>query len=267
MVKNGNNNQLNKVRFEIAKLNYIDLKAPKEYQEAQSGRKMYDSLNLVSSVAPNFVIDGKEVSARDILSKVQRSNSNENDYLLFLTEAFRKTFKDAKAKIPNESILKELIANCCQYQSFINTKVLLSSNLIPVEQQRNAVHINCNSSNCVELKINREQDIISKDKENSWKGSSIPLSSSLEFKLKSNDNEIEYTDGKLFLTLTSKSMEVEQDRSLFFRLIEAVRALLHKAFGKENVKEVKHEFEFYEPKSIINGPQVENIESINPNIH
>ncbi|GHM58924.1 MAG: hypothetical protein sL5_10140 [Candidatus Mesenet longicola] len=258
---------LSKVKFEVGKLNYNHLKAPKEYQEAQSGKEMYDSLNIVNNPT-SFVINGNEVSARNILSKVQRSNSNENDYLSSLTEAFRKIFEGAGAKTPNESILKELITSGHKYESFVSMNALLGSNLSVKGGHYKKMHINCSDSNCVELKINSEGAFnICDEMVNPLPDSLVSLSSSLEFKLKAKNEEVEYTDGKLSLTLTPKSMEVEQDRSLFSKLVEAIKALLYKAFGKENVKEIKHDFKFYEPKSIINGPQVENINSKSPNIH
>lgn len=112
MVKKNRGNKPNKVKFEIAKLNYIDLKAS---QEAQSGKTMYYRLNSVGSDAPNFVINGKEISFRDTLPKIQqKSYDNKKNYHSLLIEAFRETFKDAGTQVPSESILKELITNCNQ---------------------------------------------------------------------------------------------------------------------------------------------------------
>ncbi|MGL9779277.1 MAG: hypothetical protein ACR5K5_03360 [Wolbachia sp.] len=102
------------LKAQAEKFDFSKLRAGKDNAEANSGKQAYKDLNRM-----NFVINGKIINT-DLIAKLYQEynsllpkNGDENeDYRPFAKEVFKRMFSDAGARVPNDSILKELITNC-----------------------------------------------------------------------------------------------------------------------------------------------------------
>ncbi|MEY2392829.1 hypothetical protein [Wolbachia endosymbiont of Tettigetta isshikii] len=150
-----------------------------------------------------------------------------NNYRPIAKEIFKEMFQYAKATVPSNSILEELVTNCNQssyYGGGLVTNVLAPA-LFPHElmlQSQGTIHINCINRNCVSIKSDNEISItdtklLTHDCD-SKEAVICQLNDSLEFTLESQDDKdgVTYKKGKLSLTIP-KELESYQDggKSLF----------------------------------------------------
>ncbi len=278
-----NNSSLSKVKFEVDKLNYSDLQANKNVSDKinfPNGKFIINNqpmnLQFINDVYNNeekklkFIEEAKQNANNDHYNGEKKLELikkwfEDNDQLNI--EIFKKKLLEPmKLPIPSDYIIQELITCCYLYESFITTNVLLNSNLLnEIGYDHNKkVYINFINPNCVQVNVNTEGKFFIDDEtkgiSQSHGSGLLSLSSSLEFKLKCNNKEeVEYTDGKLSLTVTPNSFEVEKGQNLFSKAIEVIKELLEKLFGKERVTMKEYKFEFNEPKSVIDKPEVHNV--------
>ncbi|WP_339046955.1 hypothetical protein [Candidatus Mesenet endosymbiont of Phosphuga atrata] len=190
---------------------------------------------------------------KHLLPKSTDENAN---YRPFLIEAFKKLFTHAQAEVPDDSIIQELITNCNQagYFAYLaegNPYDYKAEYSLITFNPSKVISINCDSPNCAEIKINAETPVgcaeygnVQLD-ENEEKYIIGHLSSSLEFKLESQVDEVKCTDGKLSFTFPQELM---QDKNLLAKIIEWFKEL----FGLEiKGSVIEHSFD----KAEIDKPQ------------
>ncbi|GHM58925.1 MAG: hypothetical protein sL5_10130 [Candidatus Mesenet longicola] len=242
---NVRNDLVSTLQFEVEKLDYSKLKAGEDNQSAQSGGTMYLDLTRMHNT---LIINGRKMIDDDndqeekeslidktmeevdeslnLLYELDYGNKCEN-YHPYLKKVFKKIFQYAGAKVPNESIIQELITNCNQagYEATLCTPGLFLAlqefGLTAMGFDR-TIHIDCHDPNSVALKIDMKTPLY-EQYEGGKVGKKIgSLPASLEFKLKSQENKVEYIDGKLSLTLPK---ELEQDKDLLAKIIEWFKEL------------------------------------------
>lgn len=140
-------------------------------------------------------------------------------------------FQYAKAAVPSDSILEELVTNCNQssYRGGGLVTNVLAPALFPHElmlQSQGTIHINCTNRNCVSIKSDNEisitdtkllTELLANDYDPK-EAVICQLNNSLEFTLESQDGKdsVTYKKGKLSLTIP-KELKSYQDsgKSLF----------------------------------------------------
>ncbi|MGL9718836.1 MAG: hypothetical protein ACR5K9_09560 [Wolbachia sp.] len=181
-------------------------------------------------------------------------NSQNGDYRPFAKAVFREMFKYAKAQVPSDLILEELITNCNQagYEAALTTDILFpafnQSKLTLLTPQK-IINISCKNPNCVELKSHMEVPVMDRglipSVENAKEAIICNLQGLLGFTLEFQDGEddITYTNGKLSLTVPRKLRDYKIDgRSLF----DIIREYFYKFCEKLGFKfetEIGHNFE------------------------
>ncbi|MDG7055433.1 MAG: hypothetical protein LJD31_02700 [Wolbachia endosymbiont of Menacanthus eurysternus] len=171
---------------------------------------------------------GKKLySSEEQVSLLKEEVKKNNNYRPIAKEIFKEMFQYAKATVPSNSILEELVTNCNQSSYYGGGLVInvLAPALFPHElmlQSQGTIHINCTNRNCVSIKSDNEMSITdtkllthSCDPEEAV---ICQLNNSLEFTLESQDGKdgVTYKDGKLSLTIP-KELKSYQDggKSLF----------------------------------------------------
>ncbi|MGL9717312.1 MAG: hypothetical protein ACR5K9_01170 [Wolbachia sp.] len=167
------------------------------------------------------------------------------DYRPFTKEVFKEMFEYAKAQVPSDSILEELVTNCNQ-AAYLGALYGEDKPLFYVADAYNLVfsssnvtHIDCRSPNHATVRV--EGKISTRAVANPEK--ETYMDSSLEFALKSQDNKdgVTYKDGKLSLTVPRELDAINQEeqlqsndiakKSLFDSIIESFLILIEKFVG------------------------------------
>ncbi|MDG7053635.1 MAG: hypothetical protein LKM45_07290 [Wolbachia endosymbiont of Alcedoecus sp.] len=209
----------------------------------------------------NFVINKKDIDQNFInqlyakhASLIENNENGEKNYRPFAKEVFKEMFKYAKAEVPSDPILEELVTNCNQagYEGALTTDIFCpafaQSKLSLLALTQKTVNISCKSQNCVELRSHMEvpvmdQGLVSSVKNDNHKEAIIcNLQGSLEFTLESQDGKdgVTYKDGKLSLTVPEELRdypvinEMRQSKSLFDVIKEIFLQLIEKVFGHTN---------------------------------
>ncbi|MFP3035972.1 MAG: hypothetical protein ACEY3A_03040 [Wolbachia sp.] len=171
---------------------------------------------------------GKKLySSEEQVFLLKKEVKKNNNYRQIAKKIFKEMFQYAKATVPSNSILEELVTNCnqCSYYGGGLVTNVLAPALFPHElmlQSQGTIHINCINRNCVSIKSDNEISItdtklLTHDCD-SKEAVICQLNDSLEFTLESQDGKdgITYKKGKLSLTIP-KELESYQDggKSLF----------------------------------------------------
>ncbi|XGA08374.1 MAG: hypothetical protein U0X86_000594 [Wolbachia endosymbiont of Xenopsylla cheopis] len=168
-----------------------------------------------------------------------RNDCNKQYYHQVLTEAFLKVFQHAKAKVPSEHLIQELIVNLNQagYYGTLCHGVFIPSimgcNLVP-HSSTQMVHINCDDVDRIELKISEKINMSKQGCSNPIEEVLASLSGLVKFTLQNDkDNNINYVGMELSdITLqVSEEWTLEQNKGLFLKLIEWIQNFLQSHFG------------------------------------
>ncbi|MDR2548501.1 MAG: hypothetical protein LBC34_03340 [Rickettsiales bacterium] len=178
----------------------------------------------------------------------KREDESKN-YRLFAKEIFKEMFEYAKARVPSDPILEELVTNCNQ-AAYLGALYGEDKPLLHVAKvhelsfrSSSTTHINCSDSNHATVSI--EGKISTRAFANPNE-ELCQLNSSLEFTLESQDGKdgVTYKDGKLLLTVsqelenyhtTNKEEQLQSDdtvkKSLLDIIIESFLILIEKFVG------------------------------------
>ncbi|MCM1001138.1 MAG: hypothetical protein KTV72_02260 [Wolbachia endosymbiont of Melophagus ovinus] len=253
-------NPIATLKAQAKKFDFSKLRAAEDNKGANSGVTMYGDFHRM-----NFVINKKIINETSIHTLIERAwkqyswrklkrslidkgtntygkklySSEEQVFLLkeevkknsnyrpIAKEIFKEMFKYAKARVPSDPILEELVTNCNQSSycgGGLVTNVLAPA-LFPHKLalgSQGTIHINCTNRNCVSIKSDNEISIT--DTKLLTQGCDpeeavmCQLNNSLEFTLNSQDGKdsVTYKKGKLSLTIP-KELKSYQDggKSLF----------------------------------------------------
>jgi len=247
------------LRAQVKDFDFSKLRASENNVGANSGATMY-----VDFPRMNFVINGKSIdktsieplmerawkqyswtelrpsltdeetnaygkkfySSEEQVSLLKEEVKKNNDYRPIAKEIFKEMFQYAKAAVPNDYILEELVTNC--NQSSYHGGGLVTDVLAPalfshklVAESQGIIYINCTDRNCVNVKSDNE--IFITDTKLLTGGCDpkeaviCQLNSSLKFALKSQDGKdgVTYKKGKLSLTVPEELKNYQEgDKSL-----------------------------------------------------
>ncbi|MDR2609037.1 MAG: hypothetical protein LBC06_00390 [Rickettsiales bacterium] len=209
------------LRTQAEGFDFSKLRAGEDNAEATSGYQAYKDINRM-----NFVIQDRTITKKFINELYNRYNNlvESEQYREFAKEVFKEMFKYAKAEVPSDPILEELVTNCNQagYEFIYAPFMSEFSN-------EHALHMDVNSSNVNRrVLINRKKNSDSVSVECS--ASAIPvkvpggknratcdISFSVGFTLNpQGDKSVTYKDGKLSLTVPERLKDYNTgDKSLF----------------------------------------------------
>ncbi|WP_264338122.1 hypothetical protein [Wolbachia endosymbiont (group A) of Cheilosia soror] len=211
------------LRAQAEKFGFSKLRAGKDNAEANSGNTAFLDFQRM-----DFVINGKSIS-RDLIAELYKehdsllpkSEGKNEDYRPFARKVFKEMFKYAKAEVPSDSILEELVINCNQagYEAGVHIEFqgALSQHLFIIESPEKVISIDCVSQNNVSVKSDMTLPIFFQRSDGTFGDKVCDLSSSLEFTLKSQDDKnVTYTNGNLSLTVPERLKDYNiGDKSLF----------------------------------------------------
>ncbi|MGL9718413.1 MAG: hypothetical protein ACR5K9_07130 [Wolbachia sp.] len=252
------------LKAQAKKFDFSKLRAEEDNKEANSGVTMYADFPRMNFVINEKIIDRtligtlmeeawKQYSWRELKRSLIDKGTNiygkklhsseeqvfllkeevkkNNNYRPIAKEIFKKMFKYAKARVPSDPILEELVTNCNQSSYCGGGLVInvLAPALFPHElmlRSQGAIHINCTNRNCVSIKSDNEMSITDTKLLTELLANDCDpkeavicqLNNSLEFTLESQDGKdsVTYKKGKLSLTIP-KELKSYQDggKSLF----------------------------------------------------
>lgn len=212
----------------------------------------------------------------NLLSKGKAGN-----YRPFAKQVFIELFEYAKAEVPSDSILEELITSCNQlgYEGNLHFYVLIpafdQSRLSPLTPTQKIVNISCKSPNCVELKSHMEvpvmdQGLVSSVKNDNHKEAIIcNLQGLLEFTLESQDgkDDVTYTNGKLSLTIPRKLRDYKIDGRNLFDIIQEYFYKFCEKLGFKFEVEIEHNLgNPLEVNSRVKDPDVDPLVEHRPSV-
>ncbi len=211
------------LKTKAGKFDYSQLRTGKDNAEANSGYQAYKDFPRM-----DFVVNKKDIDQNFInqlyakyASLIENDEIGEKNYHPFVKEVFKEMFKYAEAKVPNDSILEELVTNCNQ-AGYVGALYAEDKPLFHVATAHELVfgsshttYINCSDPSRATIRIGEKIAVctLAKPEEELCK-----LDSSLEFTLESQDgkDDVTYKDGKLLLTVPRKLRDYKIDgRNLF----------------------------------------------------
>lgn len=152
-------------------------------------------------------------------------NQNE-DYRLFAKEVFKEMFKHAKAEVPSDSILEELVINCNQagYEaaSLVQAQLALGQHSFIIKSPEKVININHISQNNVSVRSDMTLPMFLQKSDGTIGDKVCDLPSSLEFTLESQDGKdgVTYTNGNLSLTVPRELKNYKIDGKNLFDIIK-----------------------------------------------
>ncbi|GFY65094.1 ankyrin repeat domain protein [Trichonephila inaurata madagascariensis] len=199
------------LEFQLTQSLLSQVKAGENNEDVKSGEVAYKDLHRM-----NFVINGQEID-RNFINKLYagliKNDKGKKNYRLFAKYVFTKMFKHAKAEVPDDSILEELVTNCNQagYLVFLAIKmhnILIGYKLSLNDSDKKTMYIDYSYENCV--RINYTSSMVVRNL-NDLEKKICELDSSLEFTLQSRDSKVKYEDGKITLTIPEQLEDYKAD--------------------------------------------------------
>ncbi|MDG7056897.1 MAG: hypothetical protein LKM43_01985 [Wolbachia endosymbiont of Penenirmus auritus] len=256
-------NPIATLKAQAKKFDFSKLRAAEDNKGANSGETMHGDFHRMNFVINKKIIDKtsihtlierawKQYSWRELKHSLDKGTNahgkklysseeqvfllkeevkKNNNYRPIAKEIFKEMFQYAKAAVPSDSILEELVTNCNQssYRGGGLVTNVLAPALFPHElmlQSQGTIHINCTNRNCVSIKSDNEisitdtkllTELLANDYDPK-EAVICQLNNSLEFTLESQDGKdsVTYKKGKLSLTIP-KELKSYQDsgKSLF----------------------------------------------------
>ncbi|MCM1001132.1 MAG: hypothetical protein KTV72_02230 [Wolbachia endosymbiont of Melophagus ovinus] len=261
------------LKAKVRESEYTNLRSTEETLD--SGYKTYKDLDIDTGIgidsnseykfAHDFVINGKVITndfIKDLYSEhknliLQNKNGKEN-YRLFLKAVFTKMFWHADARIPNNSIMEELITyyNRSGYMSSISFQDLLCPFELRmysfeslVSSYKEKICMDCDDSNCLKFSFNASDGVYGNNQ-----NLVCNLHTSVKFKLKCESKNVTYEEGKVSLTIPRKLKNYKvDDKNLFDIIIEYFQRACEKLGFKF---EAKIEHSLGKPLKVIDEPGV-----------
>uniref|UniRef100_A0A3B0JF35 Uncharacterized protein n=1 Tax=Wolbachia endosymbiont of Aleurodicus floccissimus TaxID=2152762 RepID=A0A3B0JF35_9RICK len=179
--------------FQLTQSLLSQVKAGENNKNANSGKQAYKDLPRVG-----FVINGQVID-KNFVSQL-RDECNQNDQRQIAKHVFTKMFEHAKAEIPNDNLLEELITSCNQagYDGSLLMQlspIFLEHDLqLPNANDRH-IEIVCSDQDSLNVKYCPNMPVKQLGKE------ICRVDAILEFTLKFRDSKVEYENGKVTLAI------------------------------------------------------------------
>lgn len=198
-------NGANTLKFQLTQSLLSQVKASENNRDANSGKQAYKDLPRM-----DFVINGQVID-KNFVSQL-RDKCNQNDQRQIAKHVFTKMFEHAKAEIPNDNLLEELINSC--NQAGYDGSLLMQLSPIFSKHKLSLPHANdrkisivynshgslniqyCPSMPVRELDTNKEI---------------CRVDAILEFTLKFRDSKVEYENGKVTLAIPEQLENYKAD--------------------------------------------------------
>ncbi|WP_264730620.1 hypothetical protein [Wolbachia endosymbiont (group B) of Episyrphus balteatus] len=169
------------------------------------------------------------------------------NYRLFTKAVFKEIFERAKAQVPSDSILGELVTNCNQagYEAVIHAGFQdeLFQHSFMMANPTKVISIDCISPNNVSVKSDMTLPILFQKSDGKCGDKVCDLSSSLEFTLESQDgkDDVIYKNGKLSLTVPRKLRDYKTDGISLFDIIKEYFYKFCEKLGFKFEVEIEHD--------------------------
>ncbi|MFT4313575.1 MAG: hypothetical protein AB3P11_00355 [Wolbachia pipientis] len=181
------------LEFQLTQSLLSQIKANENNQGANSGKQAYKDLPRVG-----FVINGQVID-KNFVSQL-RDECNQNDQRQIAKHVFTKMFEHAKAEIPNDNLLEELITSCNQagYDGSLLMQlspIFLEHDLQLPDANDRHIEIVCSDQDSLNVKYCPNMPVKQLGKE------ICRVDAILEFTLKFRDSKVEYENGKVTLAI------------------------------------------------------------------
>lgn len=181
------------LEFQLIQSLLSQVKANENNQGANSGKQAYKDLPRVG-----FVINGQVID-KNFVSQL-RDECNQNDQRQIAKHVFTKMFEHAKAEIPNDNLLEELITSCNQagYDGSLLMQlspIFLEHDLQLPDANDRHIEIVCSDQDSLNVKYCPNMPVKQLGKE------ICRVDAILEFTLKFRDSKVEYENGKVTLAI------------------------------------------------------------------
>ncbi len=256
------------LKAQAEKFDFSKLRAGKENVGANSGKQMHLDFPRMK-----FIINKKDID-QDFIKQlyerhaglIENDGNGEKNYRQFAKEVFQEMFKYAKAQIPSNFILEELITHCNQ-AGYVGPLMGNDGSLTTISLKHGLsfrsidyiIHINCDNNNHAAITVKEPISacVTEKPEEELCK-----LGSSLEFTLESQDgkDDVIYKNGKLSLTVLRKLRDYKTDGISLFDIIKEYFYKFCEKLGFKFEVEIEHDL----------GDSIEvnsHLESVQPPIH
>ncbi|UIP92345.1 hypothetical protein JSQ73_004010 [Wolbachia endosymbiont of Anopheles demeilloni] len=161
----------------------------------------------------DFVINGQVID-KNFVSQL-RDKCNQNDQRQIAKHVFTKMFEHAKAKIPNDNLLEELITSCNQadYDGSLLMQlspIFLGHDLQLPDANDRHIEIVCSDQDSLNVKYFPNMPVKQLGKE------ICRVDAILEFTLKFRDSKVEYENGKVTLAIPEQLENYKADGKNLF---------------------------------------------------
>ncbi|WP_264336299.1 MULTISPECIES: TomO hydrophobic C-terminal domain-containing protein [unclassified Wolbachia] len=196
-------NRAIELEFQLTQFLLSQVKADENNRNANSGKQAYKDLPRM-----DFVINGQVID-KNFVSQL-RDKCNQNDQRQIAKHVFTKMFEHAKAEIPNDNLLEELINSCNQagYDGSLLMQlspIFLGHDLQLPDANDRHIEIVCSDQDSLNIKYCPNMPVKQLGKE------ICRVDAILEFTLKSQDGKVEYEDGKVTLTIPEQLKNYKVD--------------------------------------------------------
>lgn len=250
---------------------YSYLRAAKEKSKQDWNSSYNITYNYLKTEEPKLIVNGQEItkkSIEELYSKhenlILQDKNGKKNYRLFLKAVFAEIFWNASERIPNSSIIEELITyyNRSGYMEFFSFQDQAPLGTCSLKVQnfffRERIYMSCDDPNC--LKFNFSTNKVIHD---DHKGFICDLHNSVEFKLKCKNGNVTYEEGKVSLTIPRKLKNYEIDgKNLFDIIVEYFQRACEKLGFKF---ETKIEHSLGKPLKVLNDANVCHNKNLNLN--
>ncbi|MBA8758429.1 ankyrin repeat domain-containing protein [Wolbachia pipientis] len=184
--------------FKLTQSLLSQVRADKNNADANSGKQAYKDLPRM-----NFIINGKTISKDFVGQLCDRYNQElQSNKRQVAKHVLIEMFKHAKAEVPDDHILKELITNCNQagYDGSLFMQlfpIFFEHNLQLPDANDRKISIICNSQDSLNIQYCPSMPV----KQQDTNIEICRLDAILEFTLKSQNGKVEYEEGKVTLTI------------------------------------------------------------------
>ncbi len=193
-----NTNRATTLEFQLTQSLLSQVRADKNNADANSGKQAYKDLPRM-----NFIINGKTISKDFVGQLCDRYNQElQSNKRQVAKHVLIEMFKHAKAEVPDDHILKELITNCNQagYDGSLFMQlfpIFFEHNLQLSDANDRKISIICNSQDSLNIQYCPSMPV----KQQDTNIEICRLDAILEFTLKSQNGKVEYEEGKVTLTI------------------------------------------------------------------
>ncbi|MFP3032862.1 MAG: ankyrin repeat domain-containing protein [Wolbachia sp.] len=193
-----NTNRATRLEFKLTQSLLSKVKANENSADANSGKQAYIDLPRM-----NFIINGKTISKDFVRQLCDRYNQElQSNKRQVAKHVLIEMFKHAKAEVPDDHILKELITNCNQagYDGSLFMQlfpIFFKHTLQLPDANDRKISIICNSQDFLNIQYCPNMPV----KELDTNREICRLDAILEFTLKSQNGKVEYEKGKVTLTI------------------------------------------------------------------